>query len=509
MEQDQARQAEKRAKEGSAGAKARALFDALFLAPASAQASVPAHKLLQKIFLLALLLLGAAHWLYFFDTGGQPIRVQDWEWQHRFLAVIQQGLRQGAVPFHMSDFFNGSNRFLAFLNIPTSPQLALLTFLSIDAYIVANTLLLYLAGFHGLLLLRRRHGLSLFSFAVMFLLFNFNGYLTAHLGIGHVEWLACFFLPYFLLGAARVLEDAASSAVPPILLAALALMALQGGIHIFLISQLFLLLAILCNSTRARWAMFAKLNAVLGLLLAFRFLPALLAFGDVRRPFFPGYKTAGDLLNALTAIHGQHFNTFNFGNPPVSVVWWEYDAYITLAGFLFIAVFGVGLSFARGHRLDPLRPWWGATALMTFLAFSHHYYFVLMLRIPFLSTVERVPSRFIIVPLLVLLVMACRRLQALLDGGAFSRGHKLAALALLAHTGFMLYLHSANWRLANLTWVQPEHFAGPEARLIQVDDPDYKRVVAGACVLSLLAGVLLALRWWKGREAAQGDEALG
>ena len=83
--------------------------------------------------------------------------------------------------------------------MPISPQVLLLRFLDPATYVLVNIWIFYAIGFLALLLLRRRYHLSLAAFLPMYLLFSFNGHITAHLVVGHLEWVGYFLLPLFCL----------------------------------------------------------------------------------------------------------------------------------------------------------------------------------------------------------------------------------------------------------------------------------------------------------------------
>ena len=59
-------------------------------------------------------------------------------------------------------------------------------------------------------MLRRRYHLDALSFAVFFVLFNFNGYITARMEVGHTMWCGYFLLPFFSLYLLEWLEESGS-----------------------------------------------------------------------------------------------------------------------------------------------------------------------------------------------------------------------------------------------------------------------------------------------------------
>jgi len=59
----------------------------------------------------------------------------------------------------------------------------------------------------GLLLIRHRYRLGLAPFTLLFLLFNFNGFITSHLAVGHSMWFGYFLLSFAALFILEMLEE--------------------------------------------------------------------------------------------------------------------------------------------------------------------------------------------------------------------------------------------------------------------------------------------------------------
>ncbi len=115
-------------------------------------------------------------------------------------AFLRDAVRSGELPLHISDpaTLGGiTDRFLAIPDEILSPQVYLLRFISIGRFVFVDVAILYTIGFFGLLWLRRRFSLSLFTFTILFLLFDFNGHILAHYCIGHVTWGGYFLFPWF------------------------------------------------------------------------------------------------------------------------------------------------------------------------------------------------------------------------------------------------------------------------------------------------------------------------
>ena len=99
----------------------------------------------------------------------------------------------------MSSTLVTTDPYLACPDTLLSPQALLLLFLEPGPFMLANVLFMYTLGWVGMLLIRRRYHLALVPFTALLLLFNFNGHITAHLAVGHSEWVGYFILPFFVL----------------------------------------------------------------------------------------------------------------------------------------------------------------------------------------------------------------------------------------------------------------------------------------------------------------------
>src|SRR5262245_20762907 len=136
-----------------------------------------------------LFLAGAVHWLLFFGLPPRlPAGVGDWAKERRYYTVLGEAVREVRVPYFVSRPIQETRKFLAIPEVVWSPQVLLLGVLDVETYVAAQTVLLYTAGFIGCLWLRRRYSLSALPFTLLFLLFNFNGHVTAHLAVGHSMW---------------------------------------------------------------------------------------------------------------------------------------------------------------------------------------------------------------------------------------------------------------------------------------------------------------------------------
>lgn len=437
------------------------------------------------IILLVLFAVGAFHWLWFLNYGKMSFKPHDWGKEFIYYSVLRQAVSTGAMPYHIALSFHGSDRFLALPEVNLSPQILLLPLVSVGGFVVLNTLLLYSAGFLGSLLIRRRYGLSLASFAVFFLLFNFNGHIVAHIGVGHSMWAGYFLLPFFLLSLLEAIDGAPWRTAAAKLAAVLFAISLQGSFHLLIWCVLLLVLILAFNWKRHGRAMLAAV-VVAGVLCAHRLLPALFALWGKKEKFIWSYPTPLDLVDALATIREA---TPERLRPWGTAGWWEYDLYVGLLGLAILAVFGLYLRFSRNPSFDRNR--YAALDLpmvaMTALSISYFHAFLTRIPVPLLKS-ERVAMRFAIIPLVLLILISSIRLEVVLR--AVKRGFRYVflaatALALLA-LGFLD--HSYLWSIGRLD----RQFAQKTVDLTvpqiqQQADPLYKAVVLGSIAVSALA----------------------
>jgi hypothetical protein len=467
-----------------------------------------------------LFLVGAAHWAAFFKYGDMTFGSEDWPKERLYLHAFREAIRDGRLPLHVGvtpayaehfpQFLNtglpegGSSvacRFLALPETILSPQILLLGLMRPGRFLVAHVLLLYAAGFCGCLWIRRRYRLGLLPFAALFVLFNFNGYITAHLAVGHVMWGGYFLLPFFGLFILDWVEDPTTAAPGLGLALVLFAMLLQGSLHLVVWCWLFIGLVMAWNPSCRRGGAVALVFSVL--LGAFRLVPAAVAYwGFKRLPFCGGYPTLTDLLAALVVIREPNYQWTGgiFGR----AAWWEYDAYIGLLGLAMLAYFGVWRRFGKDPGMLPYR--FAALDLplvsMALLGVGCFYYPLFKLPLPLVNS-ERVTSRFIVVPLVLLLVIASIRMGRILGEGRLGgRGSVLLTLGLV-ETFLSLLTHSHAWSVARLEddpamrWTYRH---GPEqAQRLELADFPYVASLSVGTVVTITALLVWIYASWSRR----------
>jgi hypothetical protein len=441
------------------------------------------------VFLILVFAAGALHWVFFLSYGNMTFKPHDWAKEYTYYSILKEAMESGRVPFHTSVVFQETRRFLALPEINLSPQVLLLPLMDVGTFVLVNMLIMYAVGFAGCLMIRSRYGLSPVAFAMLFMLFNFNGHLTAHIGVGHSMWTAYFLLPFFFLYTLEITggKDRTWSAIK--LGFVLFLMMLQGGFHIFAWAMAFLALLLIFN-----WKMWKPViyAAASGLLLsAFRLIPAAFALAGKKERFIWSYPTVHDLLDALVTIR-QH--TPERLKPWGTTGWWEYDVYIGVLGLALIAYFGIYLRFRKGAELDDCRFKALDLPILALAALSTSYFYAFLSRIPLpLIRSQRVATRFILIPVVFLVFMAAIRMQKVLGAGRRSVKFYAVSIIGLAVMALSFVDHSFIWSVARLQRIYRDKVVDlsvPE--VIEVADGSYKSMLMLGVIISLTSLAVLA-----------------
>jgi len=397
-------------------------------------------------------------------------------------------VRGDRVPFYVSRPIH-TRKFLALPEVSWSPQLLLLRFMPVGAFVVANTLLLYSAGFAGLLLIRRRYSLGLLPFAFLFAIFAFNGHVTAHLAVGHSMWVGYFLLPFVLLLVLELVEDGERPGMPEAIGLALLAVLLQGALHIFV--WCVMMLVLLAGFERRLALPILKALAWTAALSACRLLPAFFLLDRKDQAFISGFATLADLWRSLATLQGpgapQRGGPFGLLDP------WEYDTYVGVPAILWLAYYA--------WRPATRRAWSALCAplvVLAVLSIDALYAPFNALPLPPLNA-ERVSSRFLVLPLLFVATLAAvsmERAAPRLRG----RAERWIAGAALAWIVLGLTAHSSLWRVPRVEAERPQRRGRLEIEIAEPPqagsrrDEAYMRTTQAAAALSVVALGIVAWR---------------
>jgi hypothetical protein len=459
----------------------------------------------QAAFLAVLFVFGALHWVAFLDLGEMSMTAEDWPLQLMYGTLLKQAVTQHTIPWHTSRQVLNTTRFLAIPETTLSPQVLALARLPVAGYALCNILLLYTVGFIGCLLIRRKYRLSAFASAVLFLLFNFNGFITSHVGVGHPWVLGYFFLPFFCLLTLNLAEGKAGLGAAISMTFVLFAMLLQGSFHIVIWCCMFLaLMAAFHKPSRATVAWTILFTALLG---AFRFAPSAIEYRHMSSyHFVSGHRSLYDLFESFVAI--KEPSEFSVGGMFGRMGWWEFDYYVGLLGFAALIYLGIVVRWRkgwdlRGREYRALDRPLGLTAL---LSMSYFWAFIALLPLPLVNS-ERASSRFLIIPVLLLLVLACARMQEALDR-LLARGNwKWLLVPAFLISAFSIVNHSIRWSVIHFERTEIPFPYPADLRLIAAPATAYETVFKLSLLLSGATAVfLLGLLVWRTR---QRDRAHG
>ena len=346
--------------------------------------------------------IGLAYWVTYFVKESPTFTGNDWLKEQVFSNLIRESIETLQVPWRMSlDFYHaGVHELIANPEVSLAPDMLLLGVLPNNIYFLVHWLLFFTLGFIGTVMLARKYQLSNVSFLFFVVLFNFNGFIGSHVSEGHIQWAGYFLFPFFFcwlpdLGGDHE-RDKKRSALKIALL--FGFMFLNGSFHMAI--WCLMLLALMLIYRQDLWRHVGLLILLAGLMGVARLLPAAIYF-PAKTDFVSGYPTISTLLDAFTFVYHPEnpARGGSFGN----LAWHEYSFYVGYIGFVFL-IAGV-YAYAR-QRLRFVPVWWFPAAIIMFMfSMGDVYQIIPNSGVPF-STIERVPSRFIVMPFCVLLLVA-------------------------------------------------------------------------------------------------------
>ena len=453
-------------------------------------------------------LLGAAIWVYILDLGRIPFDLHDWaEGTGHRLAFLQNAVMEWRLPLHMPDgsaLRNVTDRFISTPDVILSPQILALRVLSLGHFVLFNTLLLYAAGFVGMLRLARRLSWSPLVFVVVFLLFSLNGHIVDHIVVGHMHWAGYFLLPFFFESILHLLEGPNvwrwSLGFALILFAIF----LQGAYHLFVMCLMFM--AALTVGQRRLWR-YGLIGGFSSLLVsAVRILPPALEYGKFDSEFLSGFVSVGHVWQALTDLRAPRPELVFSQTPLTTLGWWEFDHYVGWIGLAFLLGFGL-VGWLRSEPAERLPPALAIPAfIMFFLSIGQTFEPINRMGIPLISS-QRVATRFVIFTILTLLLASGTHFQALLSRRKIGNTQFLGVLGLVALLAQDLWQHVKLWRVQRMPELFPNRGIDLSGEFIaNHPDPAY----GAALVLGLSIGALtLAALAWRARRAAQDSPSTG
>jgi hypothetical protein len=453
-----------------------------------AYAATGLQKRILISFSLALYFFGLWKWSLFCRFGNMDFSSADWYKELAFYSVLRQALIDGAVPYHINGIFHGTNRFIALPELIFSPQIVFLKYTSnIGQFVLFHVLFLFTMGFVGCIAIQRKFKLSVFSFLTLTSIFSFSGYITAHLAVGHTMWGGYFLLPWFFFAILRTTDDTRPVRANALWISmVLLLIWLQGSLHILVGCLIYLVLFALFNVKYFRVVILSFFFAFI--LCFFRIFPALVSFTEHELYFQSGYPTIRDLFDAFTVIKVPSIDMI--GGLTGALYWWELDLFIGIIALGFLIVFGIYMARYQDDMAYQFTEFTYPNLITALFAISHFFAPVANLPIP-LASVERVPSRMMIIPVLMIVIISCVRFDYYMKRfRSLTVVHWLAIFALI-QTFFELMTHMRYWNVPAINATLP---TAPVLKILAVEAAGDQFFVNSVRVSFLVSAVGL-LAW--------------
>jgi len=441
--------------------------------------------------------MGIFHWGWFCNFGKLHHKILDWQKFHVYFEVIKNALSKGTIPYYFSYEFKGTNKFLALPETDLSPHVLLLNYLTTEEFVLAALLIMYSIGFWGCYLIQKHFRLSLIAFFILFAMFNFNGYITSHLAMGHWPWVSYFYLPFFMLFVFRWVEGERSPDLFGKIAVVMFFVLLQGGLHIFVFCLLFIsLFGVLGKQNLKDVFLICGMCVLLG---GFRLVPAAYAFWGYKHDFMIGFPSLISFIESMVVV--KDFSVILPFEPILStksidyIGWWELDYFIGVLGFGFLVYFGIIAGFQQSFKDGRFDKLYVPIIGLTILSFGFVLAPLAKMSFPLIS-VERFPSRFFILPILMLLIISLVRFQKLLDRNPLRLKWDWIPLVLVLMGVLQLLEHSAMWQVSIMESFNPVFYLEKFKLSIPVQSEvsrSYFWVLCGGYLLSGLSLLIFAV----------------
>lgn len=459
-----------------------------------------------KVYLFFLYLSGIFLWGYFLNWGHGPFNYHDWaDINVPRLAFLKDAVNHGVLPLHISDIAPlayVTDRFMVVPDAILSPQIWLLRYLDIGVFIMVNIWLLYSIGFWGLVTLKKRFQLSLFTFSILFLLYSFNGHILAHVSVGHVTWWGNFLFSWFAIFVFDLLGNKVGWGWVAKISILLFFLYLQGSYHQFIWCILFLLLLIV--AIPQKFLTLIKAITFSLVLSMVRILPSTLHLGEFDNKFIGGYPLFASLWNALVKIEIPNDITINAGlTKPIGL--WEYTLYVGLLAGVFLVVFGVIRPLGNSSANPVYRVVLIPSIVLMVLSLGKVYQYV-RLAIPLpLFTGERIVSRFIGLSFVFVLILAVVELQHWLNTRQFSSSTHLFLMLASVFSVHDMWMNYRLWRVMDASQKFESKLINPLQWVVanRYNDVEYIQILWLGLAISL--GSLMFLLYLVFRERRRKD----
>jgi len=343
-----------------------------------------------------------------------------------------------------------------YLSIPDqlfTPQLFLLKFMTPAVFVLVDWLILYSIGFAGLIVFSRKYHLAPFALTLIFLLFNFNGQLEAHLSLGNLTWGGYFLFPWFVLLVLELQENDIRWRWAIKVAGLLFIIFLQGSFHQFVWCLVFLGLLFFAFPKHFGAILMAGVFACL--FSAVRIFPVMLISGDIHQDFLGGFAGAWEMLLGFVLLRDPA-NIMIQGFARQFYVW-EYDFYTGAIGAAFLVIFGlyqwVSKSTFSKRFLFPI-------AGLMVLSLGGMYQIMHFIPLPIFDG-ERMTTRILSLPLVFLILFAGVMFQKWFDKLKHLPYQYILILVGLGILSSDLWMHYKMWQLTSVLSIYENHAFRP------------------------------------------------
>jgi hypothetical protein len=391
------------------------------------------------IFPLLIYMIGLVYWYLFYFRGAPAIAHGDWVKEQVYLDTLRTSLEQFVIPWAWGKvFYFSSPLFMANPEWVFTPDILLLQVLTNQYFFYLHHCLFYSLGFFTLYKIAMQLRLQIPAYLFIFLIFNFNGYITGHISEGHFQWTGYYLIPTFLYLLYQSGSESAITARIVLAGGVLGLLFANGSFHIAIWLSLFV--SFLYAFERRTWLKLFVILIVGYSLGAFRILPALIYFTSAStKGMQSGYTDISLLLNSLTQLRAHGFGATTLQG------WWEYSLYIGFTGF-FVLIIGVVMYLRSEFMQSRLTQQWVLAATLLFLLSLGNTWGVLETFHMPLGGIERLSTRFIIIPFL-LCVVACTYAFNNLLNKLSNKTANLTSCILVGFVATDLFYQLLNWSL--------------------------------------------------------------
>lgn len=434
-------------------------------------------KLDKRIIPFSFFMIGVVYWYLFYFRGEPAIAHGDWVKEQVYLNTLRTSFEQFVIPWAWGKvFYFSAPLFMANPEVVLTPDILLLRVLTNNQFLYLHHLLFYSFGFFTVNHLATQLRLQLPAYLFIFLIFNFNGYITSHISEGHFQWAGYYVLPAFLYLLYRSCYDSIITHRQVMAGTILGLLFANGSFHIAIWLSLFTVL--LLAFERRSWLKLLVILSVGYSLGIFRILPALIYFVPAStKGMQSGYTDFSLLLNSLTQLRGHGFGATTLQG------WWEYSLYIGFTGF-FVLIGGVVMYLRNEFKQNRFhQQWLIAASLMFLLSLGNTWGILATFQLP-LGGIERLSTRFIIVPFLLCAIAATYAINNCLNRSSNRRAANMIFYILMLFMAIDLFYQLLNWSLVATELASGGSSLIPIVPIVGDVSNDFKILVALAWILS-------------------------